>query len=65
LPDGRIEVTVYETESEFGTVTYSDPEEASLALFTQQDREWNVKQNTDVPVTLTWDGANEWQAEAK
>jgi hypothetical protein len=65
LPDGRVEVTVYETEGEFSTLTYSDPEEASLALFTEKDFEWDVAQNADVPVTLRWDGANEWQAEAK
>jgi hypothetical protein len=34
LPDGRVEVTVYELEGEFRAVTYADPEEASLALFT-------------------------------
>jgi hypothetical protein len=65
LTDGGVVVTVYELEGNFRTATYADPEEASLALFTQQDREWDVKQNADVPVTLTWDGANEWQAEAK
>jgi hypothetical protein len=65
LPDGRIEVTVYETEGKFSTVTYSDPEEASLALFTEKSMEWDVRQDADVPVTLTWDGANEWQAKAK
>jgi len=65
LPDGRIEVTVYEMEGKFSTATYADPEEASLALFTEKSMEWDVKQNAAVPVTLTWDGANEWQAEAK
>jgi|GEM_PF-4506047 len=65
LPDGRIEVTVYETEGAFRTAAYADPEEASLALFTEKSMEWDVKQNAAVPVTLTWDGANEWQAEAK
>jgi hypothetical protein len=65
LTDGGVVVTVYETEGDFRTATYADPEEASLALFTQQDMEWDVKQNTDMPVTLTWAGANEWQVEAK
>ena len=65
LPDGRIEVTVYETEGDFRTAAYADPEEASLALFTEKSMEWDVKQNAAVPVTLTWDGANEWQAVAK
>jgi hypothetical protein len=65
LPDGRIEVTVYELEGKFSTLTYADPEEASLALFTEKDFEWDVKQNADVPVTLRWDGADEWQAKAQ
>jgi hypothetical protein len=65
LPDGRVEVTVYEMEGDFRTLTYADPEEASLALFTEKSMEWDVQQNADVPVTLTWDGANEWQAEER
>jgi hypothetical protein len=65
LPDGQIEVTVYEMEGDFRTLTYADPEEASLALFTEKSMEWDVTQNADVPVTLRWDGADEWQAEAK
>jgi hypothetical protein len=52
-------------EGELSTATYADPEEASLALFTEKSMEWDVTQNSAVPVTLTWDGANEWQAVMK
>ncbi len=65
LPDGRFEVTVYELEGAYTTATYADLEEADRALFTEKSMEWDVSQNTDVPVTLTWDGADEWQAEMK
>jgi hypothetical protein len=65
LTDGGVVVTVYELEGDFRTATYADPEEASLALLSQQDMEWDVKQNANAPITLTWDGANEWRAEAK
>jgi hypothetical protein len=54
---------VCEVEGDFRTVTYADPEEAGPALFSEKSMEWDVKQNADVPVTLTWDGADAWQAE--
>jgi hypothetical protein len=65
LTDGGGVATVHELEGDFRTATSADPEAASLALFTQQEMEWDVKHNTEVPVTLTWDRANEWQAEAQ
>jgi len=65
LTDGGVVVTVYELEGDFRTVTYADPEEASRALFTYQEMKWDVKQNSDAPINLTWDGASEWQAVAK
>jgi hypothetical protein len=65
LPDGRVMVTADKEEGDRQEMTYDTPEEANLALFTEKSMEWDVKQNAAVPVTLTWDGANEWQAEAK